>query len=345
MQATLIADASNPVEFVVRDDADQVVRMGWSQLWPVRPDPTSGQTVHLLDFTGLAGENTSYRVEAVEQQSHRFPVGSQLYRDLSREALRFFYLMRSGTPIEETLAPGYGRPAGHVGRAPNSGDDAVPTWMGLKAEQLYPGWHDDGRYDVSGGWYDAGDYGKYVTSGAIAVWQLLSTLDLLDRRSRSEETDAQAATIRQECRWQLDWLLTMQVPPGRPLAGLAFHRVHGTVWSPLPGWAHLDPLIESYTALPPGQRCTWPPQPLTAPDCCGAATRRTPTGSCRRRRPPTTPPADTPTSLLRTTTPASVAAPTATTSSTTTSTGRRPSCGWPPATTPTELTCSTLPNT
>ncbi|HEX8509178.1 MAG TPA: hypothetical protein VF635_06745 [Propionibacteriaceae bacterium] len=24
--------------------------------------------------------------------------------------------------------------------------------------------------------------------------------------------------------------------------------------------------------LPPGQRCTWPPQPLTAPDCCGAAT-------------------------------------------------------------------------
>ena len=33
----------------------------------------------------------------------------------------------------------------------------------------------------------------------------------------------------------------MQVPPGRPLAGMAFHRVHGTTWSPLPGWPHLDP--------------------------------------------------------------------------------------------------------
>ena len=33
----------------------------------------------------------------------------------------------------------------------------------------------------------------------------------------------------------------MQVPAGRPLAGLAFHRVHGTTWSPLPGWPHLDP--------------------------------------------------------------------------------------------------------
>ena len=26
-----------------------------------------------------------------------------------------------------------------------------------------------------------------------------------------------------------------------PLAGMAFHRVHGTEWSPLPGWPHEDP--------------------------------------------------------------------------------------------------------
>ena len=47
--------------------------------------------------------------------------------------------------------------------------------------------------------------------------------------------------IRDECRWQLDWLLRMQVPAGSPLAGMAFHRVHGTEWSPLPGWPHEDP--------------------------------------------------------------------------------------------------------
>ncbi len=33
----------------------------------------------------------------------------------------------------------------------------------------------------------------------------------------------------------------MQVPDGAPLAGMAFHRVHGTEWSPVPGWAHEDP--------------------------------------------------------------------------------------------------------
>jgi endoglucanase len=33
----------------------------------------------------------------------------------------------------------------------------------------------------------------------------------------------------------------MQVPASDPLSGLAFHRVHGTQWSPIPGWAHEDP--------------------------------------------------------------------------------------------------------
>ena len=69
-----------------------------------------------------------------------------------------------------------------------------------------------GHVDVSGGWYDAGDYGKYVTSGGIAVWQLLSTLDLLRRSDSSLPIREFADLIRQECRWQLDWLMRMQVP-------------------------------------------------------------------------------------------------------------------------------------
>ena len=117
----------------------------------------------------------------------------------------------------------------------------MPAWTGVEARRLYPGWRCKGTFDVSGGWYDAGDYGKYVTSGGIAVWQLLSTLDLLRRADSSLPHREFADLIRGECRWQLDWLMRMQVPPGDPLSGLAFHRVHGTQWSPMPGWAHEDP--------------------------------------------------------------------------------------------------------
>jgi endoglucanase len=95
---------------------------------------------------------------------------------------------------------------------------------------------------VSGGWYDAGDHGKYVTSGAMPVWQLLAAVELIRRRGAPSawwrEIEAQ---LVEECRWQLDWLLRMQVPAGHPHAGLAFHRVHGTEWAPLPCWPHEDP--------------------------------------------------------------------------------------------------------
>lgn len=226
MRATLVSSSADPVPFRVVGDDGLEVGGGVSQPWHVRPEPTSGLTVHVLDLAGLPAG--TFRVRCADGVSHPFRVDERLYAGLAEDALGFFSLMRSGTAID---VPGYARPAGHLG------DAAVPAWTGPEAELLYPGWHDDGTYDVSGGWYDAGDYGKYTTSGALAVWQLLGTLDVLPGGSRLRDD------LLAECRWQLDWLLRMQVPDGRPLAGLAFHRVHGTTWSPLPGWPHLDPTV------------------------------------------------------------------------------------------------------
>ena len=78
-----------------------------------------------------------------------------------------------------------------------------------------------------------------MTSGGIALWQLLGTIDLLT--ALDADAPALTAALREEGRWQLDWMLRMQVPAPDPLAGMAFHRVHGTEWSPLPGWPHEDP--------------------------------------------------------------------------------------------------------
>jgi endoglucanase len=239
-QATLVSDVKDPVDFTVRDQGGRAVYAGLSQPWSVRPEPTSGLSVHVLDFSSLNTSGSGFRIEVAAASSHPFEITRRLYDMLAADALRFFYLMRSGTPILDSVAPGYGRPAGHLGRPPNRCDLEVPAWTGPDAEQLYPEWRCEGTFDVSGGWYDAGDYGKYVTSGAIAVWRLLCTLDLLGRVDRSP-SDGLADMIMNECRWQLDWLLRMQVPAGDPLAGLVFHRVHGTVWSPMPGWAHEDP--------------------------------------------------------------------------------------------------------
>jgi endoglucanase len=240
--ATCVAEHTEPAPFAVHTRDGSVVLQGWSRPWEERPEPTSGQSVHRIDLTALTDVGSGYRVVVGGYRSHPFRVAADLYDALSRDALQLFYLLRSGCRIDEQRAPGYGRPAGHVGRPPNRGDTAVPGWTGPDAARLYPGWRPRGVFDVSGGWYDAGDYGKYVVSGSIALWQLLNLLRLLRRHPRASPGRVVAEVdLLEECRWQLDWLLRMQVPPGHPLAGMAFHRVHGAEWSPMPGWAHEDP--------------------------------------------------------------------------------------------------------
>ena len=196
-RATLVTGATAPLEFTV--SAGEIVWRGWSQPWPQRPEPTSGLAVHVLDFTAACVRGDDVRIRVGETRSHPFRVATDVYERLAVDALRFFRLMRCAHP-----------------------DTAVGAWTGPDAERLYPGWHPTGPFDVSGGWYDAGDYGKYVVSGSLPAWQLLGVAP-------------------DECRWQLDWLLRMLVPPGQPLAGMAFHRVHSTEWSPLPGLPHDDP--------------------------------------------------------------------------------------------------------
>ncbi|HEY5822250.1 MAG TPA: glycoside hydrolase family 9 protein [Propionibacteriaceae bacterium] len=239
MVATWVSETEPARGFEVRDASGVVVFSGRTQPWR-HSDPSSGLAVHRLDFSGLEARGAGFRVIVGEEQSHPFAIADDLYAGLRTDALRFFWLMRSGFAIDDAAAPGYGRPAGHLGRPPNQGDTAVGAWTGPDADRLYPGWRSPGVFDVSGGWYDAGDYGKYVTSAAIAVWQLLSSVELL---AGTEVPAAElAAAVRDEARWELDWLLRMQVPEGE-LAGMAFHRVHGTEWSPLPGWPHEDPTL------------------------------------------------------------------------------------------------------
>src|SRR5205814_283800 len=100
------------------------------QPWPVRPEPTSGQSVHVLDFTGLTTPGSRYRLLVADQYIHRFRIADELSGTLATDALNLFYLLRSGYPIDEQGAPGYGRPAGHLGVLPNQGDTAVPGWTG-----------------------------------------------------------------------------------------------------------------------------------------------------------------------------------------------------------------------
>ncbi|MES4905840.1 MULTISPECIES: glycoside hydrolase family 9 protein [unclassified Streptomyces] len=239
--ATVVTDAPGPVPWQVNDSAGVTVASGTST--PAGLDPSSGQQVHTLDFGAVTQAGTGYTLSVDGQTSYPFDISAAAYDQLRSDALHFFYIQRSGIPITEALAPGYGRPAGHIGVAPNQGDTSVPCQPGVGDYQL----------DVSGGWYDAGDEGKYVVGGGIATYQLLSEYERTltaprgrlgppgDGDLRVPESGDGVPDILDEARWELEFLLRMQVPAGQPLAGMAHHKVHDDNWTGLPMAPDQDP--------------------------------------------------------------------------------------------------------
>ncbi|TDB71352.1 glycoside hydrolase family 9 protein [Micromonospora sp. KC723] len=241
--ATVVTEKTEPLDWELRSAAGTVVASGRST--PRGVDEASGQHVQTVDFSTHRTPGTGYTLVADGETSHPFDISGTVYDRLRSDALQFFYAQRSGITIDgDLIGEEYARPAGHLGVAPNQGDTEVPC----AADAC------DYTLDVRGGWYDAGDHGKYVVNGGIATYQLLNTFE---RTKTAETADAGAAlgdsTLRvpergndvpdilDEARWEIEFLLRMQVPAGKPLAGMAHHKIHDRAWTGLPLAPEDDP--------------------------------------------------------------------------------------------------------
>ncbi len=241
--ATLVTTSTTALPWQLRNAAGTVVASGQST--PRGVDQASGQNVQTIDFSGYATAGTGFTVVADGETSHPFDISGTIYQQLRSDSLQFFYIQRSGIAIDGALVGAqYARPAGHVGVAPNLGDTSVPCQAGVC----------DYRLDARGGWYDAGDHGKYVVNGGIATAQLLSAFErtktaptagfgaaLGDSTLRLPERGNSVPDILDEARWELEFLLRMQVPDGKPKAGMAHHKMHDQNWTGLPLAPHADP--------------------------------------------------------------------------------------------------------
>jgi endoglucanase len=230
---TLVTGSTVPMAWQLKNVTGATVAQG--QTVPRGIDVSSNQNVQTIDFSGYRVKGHGYTLVADGDTSRPFDIDPSAYAELSADALKFYYTQRSGIAVLDSLRPGYARPAGHVDVAPNLGDGNVPCQPGVC----------DYTLDVRGGWYDAGDHGKYVVNGGISTWELLSEYE----RSTSAkhvsltipESGDKVPDILDEARWELDFLLSMQVPSGQPLAGMVHHKIHDANWTGLPLLPHLDP--------------------------------------------------------------------------------------------------------
>jgi endoglucanase len=283
----------------LRDASSEVVAEGTTQPWGF--DPSAGLDTHVVDFSHVTvvGEDFTLAVDGVA--SYPFAISSDLYGQLRRDALGIYYSQRSGIAIYDDIKPGYGRPAGHLSPfsppgepviapsaadqaalgaaadSPNRGDYGVPclpdegvVWNGTQQAGGFvhygpDGWScpDDYALDLTGGWYDAGDHGKYVVNSGISVWQLLNIFErnrlagvsdhdaLGDGTLAIPEAGNGVPDILDEVRWNLEWMLKMQVPAGTQMSiagetfdagGLVHHKLHDIAWTGMNTFPHEDPM-------------------------------------------------------------------------------------------------------
>ena len=126
--------------------------------------------------------------------------------------IKSFYYQRSGVELTPDFAGKWARPAAHL-------DDSIG---------FHPSMQREGTWNAHGGWYDAGDYGKYIVNGGVSVATLLLACELasdcecdhlankaINAREPFVAPDGlKMYSLMDEVRFELDFFLRMQDTDG-----------------------------------------------------------------------------------------------------------------------------------
>lgn len=172
----------------------------------------SDEEVAQGDFTGLQAPGT-YTIRVGKSRSLPFKIALDVYGNTLVDATRAFYFQRASTDLLEKHAGIWQRTGGHP-------DKDLPLFEAGR----------EGKWSAPGGWYDAGDYGKYTLNGAVSVGILLQAYELFpkqfsDRAMNIPESGNGKPDLLDECAWELDWMTRMQDEDG----GL-FFKVASRTW-------------------------------------------------------------------------------------------------------------------
>ena len=164
----------------------------------------AGEQVRIADFSALEkpGHYVLYHSELGE--SFPFEIRNHVLKNAFLASLKALYFQRMSMPLEKKYAGKFSRPMAHPDTElmyhPSSG----------KAE---------GKRSSPGGWYDAGDFNKYVLNGAFPLGQMMSLYEVYpnlvgDNATNIPESGNGKSDFLDEMKYELDWLLTMQDDDG-----------------------------------------------------------------------------------------------------------------------------------
>ena len=173
-RATVAVDVTTPLAWTLYDGSDSARRLRHDH--GVRPGRRFGRAAAASSTSRASGRpGTGYTLEVYGERSYPFDIADDVYAQLKYDALAYFYHNRSGIEITMPFAgeaqwtrAGRPRRASAPTRATSTCRASTRWTAGAR-----PGSAATTRSTPSEGWYDAGDHGKYVVNGGIAVWTML----------------------------------------------------------------------------------------------------------------------------------------------------------------------------
>ena len=197
----ILADLSG-TSFDLVDADDKVVFSG--TLVEQGTWQTSGEKLMIGDFSAFNTPGTYHIVVDGKTSSYSFEIKKDIYKPALHAAIKSYYFQRASMAIEETYGGIYKRAAGHPDDAciyhPSSGKS-------------------EGTLNSSGGWYDAGDYGKYIVNASLSVGEMLLLLEqfpdaISDGALNIPESGNGVSDLWDELKYELDWIRSMQDDDG-----------------------------------------------------------------------------------------------------------------------------------
>ncbi len=166
----------------------------------------SSKSTRIADFSEFKKPGTYVLWVPQIGYSSQFSIKEKVHSELATAAIKSYYYQRTLIPLTLEFAGKWSRPAGHP-------DDKVLV-HGSAATKKRP---EGTVISAQRGWYDAGDYNKYIVNSGITMGTMLSFHEDFEKFSKQWKIDIPESgngvpDLLNELIWNLRWMLTMQDP-------------------------------------------------------------------------------------------------------------------------------------
>jgi endoglucanase len=191
---------------LINTNDKKVVYFG--KLSPAKNWDEAGELVKIADLSGfIYSGDFALTVNGVDSPIP-ITIKDDVYRDPLAASIKYYYFNRSGAALEEAYAGVFHRPASHP-------DTIVYVHQSAASSERPAG----SVIASTKGWFDAGDYNKYIVNSNITVYTLLRALEnnpdmFLNLNLNIPESNNRLPDLLDEILWNLDWMETMQESDG-----------------------------------------------------------------------------------------------------------------------------------